>query len=530
VVWTLAWILSELVRWQVRRPLLQDGATSRQRLVFLGSIVLSSSVWTSIGVFYWLTPSDALHIAAVAVLAGILVHAQCLSFRSSAALTCMAAPPALAMIVLPIMVSGFSGLADLTMAISICLAVFYVGATAIINRRVASALETAQREAVAASQAKSAFLAMMSHELRTPMNGVLGMAHALQLTRLDERQSDYVDMLIRSGDGLMTVLNDILDISKIEAGKLSLEAVPFDLADLSRRAATLWRGFAAEKGLELICEIDPQTPPWVTGDPTRVRQILLNLLSNALKFTHTGSVILRIRPDPSADGDGGVEILVTDTGIGMTPQQQESVFELFRQAETSTSRRFGGTGLGLAICRQLAAMMGGDIGLESRSGVGTTFHVRLALPYAEAPEPDREAPSESGLEGLRILLAEDNPINQAVARAILESAGVSLHLANDGAEALERLRTEEFDLVLMDVHMPRMDGVEAVQRVRAGHAGRPDIPVLALTADAMSGEEARLIALGFDGLQPKPIRPQALFTAIAQACMKRGAPARQSAA
>ncbi len=332
-------------------------------------------------------------------------------------------------------------------------------------------------------------------------------------------------MIVQSGDGLMAVLNDILDLSKIEAGKLELETISFDVDKLGRQMFLMWSETARLKGLELVLEIDPATPPWLTGDPMRVRQILLNLISNALKFTEQGAVTVHIAPLAPQ----GVEILVTDTGIGMRQDQQANLFQAFSQAEVSTTRRFGGTGLGLSICRRLAEMMDGDISVTSEPGAGSTFRVALPLLAGQAP-PETEAEIEIvSLEGREILVVDDNKVNQAVAKAILEAAGAVVTLADDGVEGLQKLRTGDFGVVLMDVHMPRMDGIEALGRIRAGEAGRFDVPVIALTADAMSGEGDRLIALGFDEAHPKPIQPAELLYAVAAWCHHAETPARLSA-
>ncbi len=519
VLWLTAFGLAELWTTRATRSVAEDRpATLNERGVFLGSVFVYSLVWSALAPLYWSTGSEALRLAGMVSLASVLIHAQGFCFRSPSALIARAAPPGVLLLVLPFF-GNYAPVELASVLLTPAIALLYVTASSIASMRSAAALEGAQRQAEAASQAKSSFLAMMSHELRTPMNGVIGMAHALRNTRLNNAQGAYVDTIIRSGDGLMAILNDLLDISKIEAGRLEMEAHPFDLTDAARQVVTLWEGGAGAKGLELILDIHPETPDWVIGDVTRVRQILLNLVSNALKFTEAGHVRVSLVPAPGADGDGGVEIVVTDTGIGITPEQITLLFRPFVQAEASTSRRFGGTGLGLAICGRLCEMMGGSIGVESTPGAGSTFRVWLPLPYAEAPQATDPAPA--ALPPLRILVAEDNPINQLVARAILEAAGAELDVAGDGVEALERLAAERFDLVLMDVHMPNMDGIEAVQRIRAGQAGRADIPVIALTADAMVGEEARLQALGFDALQPKPIQPGLLIAAIVAVCVER---------
>ena len=367
-----------------------------------------------------------------------------------------------------------------------------------------------------AHRAKSAFLAMMSHELRTPMNGVLGMAHALATTKLSRRHADYLDMIVQSGDGLMAILNDILDLSKIEAGKLNLESVGFDLEKMGRQTFLLWSETARQKGLELTFDIDPAAPTWLVGDPVRVRQILLNLISNALKFTDQGSVAVRIAPLAPQ----GIEIVVADTGVGMRRDQLDNLFQAFSQAEVSTTRRYGGTGLGLSICRQLAEMMGGSIRVDSEPGSGSTFRVALPLAAGAPPAPAEAAHETVSLEGRQVLVVDDNKVNQAVARAILEAAGAVVSLADDGVDGLDLLRAAHFDVVLMDVHMPRMDGVEALRRIRAGEAGIRSIPVLALTADAMSDECERLIAQGFDDVHPKPIQPAELMFTVAAWCAR----------
>lgn len=515
---------AELWGWLAYRPVSAGERLSRlRRMNFLASMFACNSAWIMMASFFWQSHSEPLRLAAFGVIAGLLVHAQAFCFRAPLALAMLAIPAAAGLLALPLGFGGYAGVPLATLGIVLVLLLSYLVMIAQSNMRVAAELETAQRDAIAANEAKSAFLAVMSHELRTPMNGVLGMARALQRTRLDARQQTYVDTILRSGDGLLSILNDVLDISKIEAGRMELEVVAFDPKELGDQVVELWAEGARAKQLTLTCEADPQLPPRVLGDETRVRQIVMNLVSNALKFTETGSIRLEFAAAPGADGDGGIEIRVVDTGLGMTPQQQGRLFTPFVQAESSTARRFGGTGLGLAICRDLATRMGGEIGVESEAGRGSTFRVWLPLPAAEPAATEDAAPA--ALPALRILVADDNPINQAVARAVLEAAGVTIETAGDGAEVLERLRREPFDLVLMDVHMPLMDGVEAVGRIRDGQAGPSDIPVIALTADAMTGEEARLKALGFDALQHKPVQPGALITAIAEVLATQ-APAR----
>jgi two-component system, sensor histidine kinase len=420
----------------------------------------------------------------------------------------------------PILFGGYSGTGLLMAGMGAVLTAGHVIVGTRLNSEAGAALRTTQADlyrqsaaAEAASQAKTAFLAIMSHELRTPMNGVLGMARALEQTDLDARQRDYISMLIRSGDGLMTILNDVLDISKIEAGKLELEEAPFDIRETGQGLYRLWSEMANAKGIGFTYIFDPAAPQWVVGDATRIRQIILNLVGNAVKFTSQGEVRLAIR-----GAVPGIEISVSDTGPGISEEQGAKLFQLFAQSDVSTTRKFGGTGLGLYICKTLAETMGGKISLESRVGQGSRFIACLPLVAAGARAAKTEIIPETSLSGLRILVVDDNSINRAVAGAILQHAQAEIVTAEDGAEALAQLRAIRCDLVLMDIHMPKMDGVEALARIRAAEAGPPDIPVIALTADAMSGVDQRLLALGFDGVQSKPIDNAALLTAIAALC------------
>jgi len=479
-----------------------------------------ATTWSTMAALCWVHGQPAMKFAALIVLFGLLIEGLKYAAVSKTAMLALIPPPMIALAVASVGFGGFGTVGRVMILITLTgLGIFVLDAMRLV-RASALALEQAQAEAQEASRAKSAFLAMMSHELRTPMNGVLGMAHALGSTQLDARQADYLETIVESGDGLMAILNDILDLSKIEAGKLELEAAPFEIRVLGRQLQRVWRETARVKGLGLSLEIAPDTPTWLSGDPIRVRQILLNLVSNALKFTQEGRVDIAITPHVA----GGVEITVSDTGVGMTPEQQAKLFAPFVQGDRSIARRFGGTGLGLSICRELAEMMGGRIGVASRPGEGSTFTVVLPLATAEAPASPAAPDAAPDVAGARVLVVDDNLANQAVARAILEAVGVLVATAGDGREALARLRVEDFDVVLMDVHMPVMDGVEALRRLRGGEGGRLDVPVVALTADAMSGEVERLIGLGFDDAQPKPIQPAGLIQAIA-ACRRPSAPA-----
>ena len=509
----------------VTRATRRNGAmTDRQRRIYVALLFASSIIWNILTIVLWRTGEEGYRMAASAIIMANLIHAVGFSFRSPASLAAMGGVPLLLWLGLPAVYGGYTGHVWLSASLAHLMLVSYMITSARANMANARAREEAEQKAIAATEAKSAFLAMVTHELRTPMNGVLGMARALQRTSLDRRQQGYVETILRSGDGLLAILNDILDISKIEAGRMDLVIEAFDLSTVGNQAVELWAESALAKRLTLTCEASPDLPALVLGDETRVRQIIYNLVSNALKFTETGGVVLRLRAAPGADGDGGVEIAVTDTGPGMSEEQVAGLFRPFVQAEAGTARRYGGTGLGLSICRKLAAMMGGDVTVESQPGKGSTFKVWLPLPAAEpqAQLPADDQAADLDLSALRILVADDNPVNLAVARAVLEAFGVTVQVAAHGAEALERLRLGGIDLVLMDVRMPVMDGVEAVGRIRDGQAGDANMPVIALTADGMAGEETKLKSSGFDAVQTKPVSPAALIATIAEVLSRKG--------
>ena len=385
------------------------------------------------------------------------------------------------------------------------------------QRRVREEAENAREVALEASRAKSEFLANMSHEIRTPLNGVLGMAEHLEFTELDEEQRECVRTIGSSGKALLGVINDILDFSKIEAGRIELEYLDFNIADVLREVADVAGVRAREKGIELRTDLDPDLPEAVNGDPTRLRQVLLNLSSNAVKFTESGNVTLRVAVQSRDDSGYRVRFEVRDTGIGIPGDRQEGLFRPFSQADASTTRRFGGTGLGLTISRDLVGMMDGEIELESIEGEGSTFwfDIRLGQPQQpliealqQAAEPEAGAPSDAS--SLSILLVEDNGVNELVARRFLERMGHRVTSAGHGEIALECLERERFDAVLMDCQMPVMDGYEATRRIRAGESEGQHLTVIAMTAHAMEGAREECIAAGMDEYLTKPIQRDAL--------------------
>ena len=372
----------------------------------------------------------------------------------------------------------------------------------------------ARGKAEVANAAKSDFLAVVSHEIRTPMNAVISAANLLKSTRLDTRQAEHVDMLIDAGDVLMGLLNDVLDVSKIEAGKMELETADMVVRDRLTALGRLWEPRAEANNIRLAWQIAPEVPHCVRTDPLRFQQILFNLMSNAVKFTRDGDILVKVDWT-----DGVLTVAVTDSGCGIPADRLHHVFNSFEQADAGTTRRYGGTGLGLSISRKLAEVMGGSLTVASVEGKGSTFTLELPLTVVSAQQADavQETIDVSVLANRSILAADDHPVNRRILALLLEPYGCRLTLVEDGAEAVERASHEPFDVILMDMQMPVMDGREASRRIRMGGPNR-DTPVIALTANAMDTHRAAWDAIGVHAFLTKPINPMLLAVTLAEAC------------
>jgi signal transduction histidine kinase/CheY-like chemotaxis protein len=380
-------------------------------------------------------------------------------------------------------------------------------------KRIETELRHEKDRAEAAARATTEFLSNMSHELRTPLTAIIGVSDMLlNGPQSPDQQRHFMEMQRNAGRGLLSVINDILDFSKIEAGQLDLEAAPFSLKEIADDCIKLVSDEARRKGLKLMATVGNDVRDWVIGDSTRLRQVLLNLVSNGVKFTHSGYVALTIERIPGAAH--AVRFAVADTGIGIKPESIPLLFQRFAQADSSTTRRFGGSGLGLAISKQLVALMGGDIEVSSEFGRGSTFCFTIELPPGQQAQPESIGPLPQHGGRYRLLLAEDKELNRQLIKAMLEQAGHKVIVVNDGAEAVRIAIRNEFDAILMDVHMPEMDGYAATRAIRNATRHMPSLPIIALTANALPDEAERCLAAGMNAHVPKPVNWPALFTTI----------------
>jgi len=394
------------------------------------------------------------------------------------------------------------------------------------RKQIETEIKEALRRSEEATQAKSAFLASMSHEIRTPMNGIMGLTHLMRATDLDPMQAEYVNDISVASSTLLDLVNGILDLAKIEAGKMDVEHVAFELDDLLTDLSALFRSLTSHKAIKLLVSKDSGVPSALVGDPLRVRQVLTNLLSNAIKFTERGHVTIAVEALTMDEHEAALRFSVHDTGIGIPADRIDMMFSPFTQAEDSTTRKYGGTGLGLAICRHLVTLMRGQMGVDSVVGQGSTFWVTLSFERARASETSRRATLDDGaprpaeLAGLRVLLVEDNVINRKVAGHLLNEKGVDVDYAHNGVEALSMVTERVYDVVLMDMQMPELDGYETIRRMRQDDRFAI-LPIIAMTAHTMAGDRDKCLLAGADDYIPKPMDLDRLLDILIRAIEKR---------
>ncbi|WP_419320346.1 response regulator [Caulobacter sp. ErkDOM-E] len=526
LTWLTSLLAAEgLARWTTRQFAPGVPGSPRLRAAFVLAALPINMIWAWLAAMLWFSTTADLKLAALAVWVGQIVYTQNFRHQPWTLVAVSAVAPLTSLMVFPFFFYDAHGIGPDTARWALLILTLNTINTMISNRAAARrmdeltlGLREERERALEAARAKSTFIAVTSHELRTPMNGLLGMAHALSRSNLDAPQREQVRLMIKSGDNLMQLLNDVLDLSRIEAGKVELVPEPFNLQEAVDDIVSAWRDVAVVKNLDLSIRFDAGVPAWIEGDALRVRQVLMNLVSNALKFVVEGGVELHVYA-PHAPTSRGQEIFfaVRDTGPGVPPEAAGRVFESFTQADDTISRRHGGAGLGLTISRALARQMGGDLTLAPCDS-GACFIFSIRAPEAE-PLQATEATQddEASMTSVRVLMAEDNAINQLVVKTMLEPTGLSLTVVDNGQVALEAMAGGGFDCVLMDINMPVMDGITALGAIRSGAAGDPNLPVIALTASTMAGDRERFLKMGFNDHLGKPVNPAALITAIARA-------------
>lgn len=485
-----------------------------QRLAYLAAVLWMNSVWSALGVMLWATGTPAGLLAAICMVATQMLHAMTFANRSPGLLLAIAGPPAAVLAWLTWIGVGVDLQSRLMAIGGAGIMVAYLTMAAKLSGSQAQAAETGKADAIAASETKSAYLAFMSHELRTPLTGVLGMAEALQARPDGADRDAQLEVLIRSSRGMLSMLNDLLDIAKIEAGRLELERTAVDVRSEIESIAMLWAEAARAKSVAVVCDLDASAEVTVASDSTRLRQILNNLVGNAVKFTSQGAVTLSARM-VQRQGAAHLQLSVSDTGAGMPPEVSGRLFQPFTQADASVARRFGGTGLGLSICRQLAEQMGGEIAVESVLGQGSVFRVTLPVEFCSPVAGVRVEPPPVAPEGLRVLFVDDNPANRQVGLALLSAVGWDVMLAEDGLMAVEMARSQAPDIILMDLNMPRMDGFEALAALRKS-SSTAHIPVVAISADVSAAAERSTAQAGFAALASKPIELQTLLATLGE--------------
>ncbi|MFC7380174.1 ATP-binding protein [Brevundimonas sp. GCM10030266] len=537
-VWFAAVVVSQIADWAVfRRFRLNPEWVPDRGYVILSCAVTAFGVaiYSSIAAWLWVDGGEIGRAFALVQIAGGLLHVSLHMHHARPILISAVATHGAYFLGLPVMTAILTGywhellvaLGCLLYMSHLVVAVRQASATTEVLRSAKEMEQQARQKAEEASAAKSDFLAVISHEIRTPMNAVISAANLLRRTKLDDRQSEHVSMLTDAGEVLMGLLNDVLDVSKIEAGKMVLETDDVDVRARLASLARLWEPRAAANGVELVVEASGAVPECVRTDPLRLQQILFNLISNAVKFTDQGRITV------SADwADGALTVAVSDTGCGIPAVRLAHVFDSFEQAEAGTTRRYGGTGLGLSISRKLAEIMGGELTVRSVEGEGSTFTLTLPMEVSASrpAEASVDVVEVGALAGRSILAADDHEVNRRILTLLLEPHGCRLTMVENGAEALEAAAVERFDAVLMDMQMPVMDGLEAARRIRASGGMNAGTPIIALTANALDVHRQAWTAVGVEAFLTKPIDPTALVQTLASACESGERPTRAAVA
>lgn len=517
-IWALGAASAEAGVWITSRPQRTATPTTKaQRLAYVAAVAWMNIVWWSLVLILWTSGQEALRLAGVCLLAALLVHAQAFASWSKLLLLIVGGGAAVVLVALCLLANDYGAGERVVVVVAALMLVTYTAQAAATNVRRGRAVEAARAQAERANAAKSEFLALMSHELRTPLNAMLGIAQTLTLEPLTPRVKDQVELIEEGGRTLLALLNDVLDLAKIEAGKLEIAPTTDDLAALCDRVVRLHLPLAAEKGTTIDLIVDPSVPPALVFDPLRVRQCLANLVSNAVKFTLAGQVLVRVSCAPAADPEGlVVKVTVSDTGVGMDAATLARLFKPFEQGDAATARHTGGTGLGLSITRRLANLMGGDVTVRSAVGKGATVVLTFTCAAREAPaQPAATDPATSK----RVLVVDDYTVNRKVVVMMLAPLGCQIAEAANGQSALALLEAQAFDVVLIDFNMPVMGGLEATRRIRAQAALR-DLPVICLTAGITEAERADAIAVGMTGFIEKPIDMRSLVAAV-ERCPRR---------
>jgi len=531
LTWFVATLAAGALRGEVEKRVSQSADTG-WGMVFPAVATVTTAVWAVAPLLAWFSPSAFGHELAIALLVSgyVLVFAQLRSSPRQAIM--ISSPYGLVAAIIAVSLAGgplfwpFLALVPFTAASLFVL----VTMTMLREERIRAfqehqahlieELETARDKADAANEAKSSFLGVISHELRTPMNGVLGAAQLLSATRLEGTQREYLSIIRNSGDNLLSLLNDILDMTKIEAGKMSFDVVDIQVEDLHRRITGPFEAQAEAKGLNLVSTFEGIMPAVVRGDPLRVCQVVQNLLSNAVKFTDTGEIHYKVRGRRISERRVGFEFSVTDSGSGISREDLERLFHPFTQVDNSSTRRFGGTGLGLTIARRMAQIMGGDISVSSRLGQGSTFTLSIegeVVEWTRAEEAEIIDADVEGGEHLDVLVVEDHPVNRMILEAWMGSAGHRTSTAENGQLAVDLAKNQRFDLIIMDVNMPVMDGLTATRLIREGAGVNVDTPIVVLSASARNEDHEAGLAAGADAYLNKPIDFRSLAELMAQA-------------